>query len=368
MRPRTAAGRTGRAGLAIGTGWSSNSKMRSDDDMADCMTAYLVEKSRIGTKKRCMYSMKATSVPKARAPAITAAVPDDDAERDRAHRLDDREQGRLEDVGGVIGGAELVVQRVEAPLARALACEELNHRHPRQRFLQVGVQPRQPVADQAVVPARRDAEEVHRRAEHRHQRQRDQGEAPVDGEHDGNDADQRREVHQDGEGAGREHLVDHVDIGGEARHQAADRVAVEEAGRQFLQVLDQVEAEVGQTFLRHDHHQIVLQVEKTELSQHRQAVEDGRVQQPRPVALGHVAVDTQLEQVRLYERADGGQRQAEHRGPEPPAIRPDVGPQPADQAGVVGLPEIGLAMQIGDRSRAGRAHRASISSSSCCWR
>src|ERR1700693_2882554 len=75
MRPRTAGGNTGCAGLAIGTGWSSNSKMRSDDDMADCMTAYLVEKSRIGTKKRCMYSMKDTNVPKARAPAMISPPP-----------------------------------------------------------------------------------------------------------------------------------------------------------------------------------------------------------------------------------------------------------------------------------------------------
>jgi hypothetical protein len=43
--------------------------MRSADDIADCITAYLVEKSRSGTKKRCMYSMNATSVPNANAPA-----------------------------------------------------------------------------------------------------------------------------------------------------------------------------------------------------------------------------------------------------------------------------------------------------------
>ena len=48
---------------------SSSSKTRSADAIADCMTAYLVEKSRIGMKKRCMYSMNATSVPKAIAPA-----------------------------------------------------------------------------------------------------------------------------------------------------------------------------------------------------------------------------------------------------------------------------------------------------------
>ena len=40
--------------------------------------------------------------------------------------------------------------------------------------------------------------------------------------------------------AGGEHLVEHVDVGGEPRHQAADRVAVEEAHRQALQVREQL--------------------------------------------------------------------------------------------------------------------------------
>ena len=58
-----------RPGCAIAGGVSSSSKTRSADDMADCITAYFVEKSRIGTKNFCMYSMKATSVPNASAPA-----------------------------------------------------------------------------------------------------------------------------------------------------------------------------------------------------------------------------------------------------------------------------------------------------------
>ena len=47
-RARTRCGRAPRraraaaSGLAIGTGWSSSSKMRSADAIADCMTAYLV--------------------------------------------------------------------------------------------------------------------------------------------------------------------------------------------------------------------------------------------------------------------------------------------------------------------------------------
>jgi hypothetical protein len=48
---------------------SSSWKTRSAEAIADCMTAYLVENSRIGMKKRWMYSRKATSVPNAITPA-----------------------------------------------------------------------------------------------------------------------------------------------------------------------------------------------------------------------------------------------------------------------------------------------------------
>jgi hypothetical protein len=51
---------------------SSSSNTRSQAVIADCMTAYLVEKSRIGMKNLFMYSMKATSVPKPIAPETVA--------------------------------------------------------------------------------------------------------------------------------------------------------------------------------------------------------------------------------------------------------------------------------------------------------
>jgi hypothetical protein len=149
-------------------------------------------------------------------------------------------------LASVVGGAELVVQPIEAPLAGALAGKELDDGHAGKGFLQVGIEARQPVTDAAVVAPRLEAEEVHRHAEHRHQRQRHQGQAPVDGEHDGDDAEQRGDVHENRQGAGGEHFVDHVDVGGQPGHQATDRVAVEKARRQVLDMLDQIEAQVGE--------------------------------------------------------------------------------------------------------------------------
>src|SRR5690349_1005311 len=60
---------TGLAGVVSTGSSSSRPKTFSQAAMADCSTAYFVEKSRTGTKKRLMYSMNATSVPKPTAPA-----------------------------------------------------------------------------------------------------------------------------------------------------------------------------------------------------------------------------------------------------------------------------------------------------------
>ena len=50
------------------------------------------------------------------------------------------------------------------------------------------------------------------------------------------DADQREHVAEDRDDAGREQIVQHVDVRGHARHQAADRIAVVVAQIEPLQV------------------------------------------------------------------------------------------------------------------------------------
>ena len=49
--------------------------MRSAETMAACMTVYLAPRSRIGRKKRPVYSRKATSPPKVSAPVTTCPPP-----------------------------------------------------------------------------------------------------------------------------------------------------------------------------------------------------------------------------------------------------------------------------------------------------
>ena len=55
--------------------------MRSADTMAACITVYLAPRSRIGRKKRLVYSRKATRPPNVSAPRhhLAAAVPQSSA-------------------------------------------------------------------------------------------------------------------------------------------------------------------------------------------------------------------------------------------------------------------------------------------------
>ena len=64
---------------------SSRPKTRSAETMADCITEYFAPRSRMGRKKRPVYSMNATSPPNVRAPARICPPP---YQRSRARATD----------------------------------------------------------------------------------------------------------------------------------------------------------------------------------------------------------------------------------------------------------------------------------------
>ena len=69
-----------------------------------------------------------------------------------------------------------------------------------------------------------------------------------------------------------EHFLQHVDIGGHARHQPAHRIAVEVTHRQLLHMGKNRHPQIGQTALRHQHGEIVL-------GEHRHGLADQRGQE-----------------------------------------------------------------------------------------
>ena len=71
-------------------------------------------------------------------------------------------------------------------------------------------------------------------------------------------ADQHEDVFEDRDHAGGEHFVQRVHVGGDARDQAADRVAVEEADMHALQVAEDLAAQVEHHLLPGPLHQVGL--------------------------------------------------------------------------------------------------------------
>ena len=104
-----------------------------------------------------------------------------------------------------------------------------------------------------------------------HQRQ-----PPVHPEHHDHDADEREHVAEDRDDAGREEIVQHVDVGGDARHQPADRIAVVVAEVEPLQMAVDRHPQVEHDPLAGQLHRPGLQVFGGERDD-----QDGEVQQRR---------------------------------------------------------------------------------------
>ena len=188
------------------------------------------------------------------------------------------------------------------------------------------------LADVAAEPLRDEDDE--RQDGEGHER-----EPPVHRDEHDHDAGEREDVAEDRDDAGREQVVEHVDVGRHARHQPADGVAVVELQVEALQVPVDLHAHVV-----HDPLPGHLQRPGLDELEHERADQDREEGQRNPIdaaqiAVGDVAIDRQLHQVRLRElqhrgRDDRGERQRHLR-----LVRPQVLQQPAHQACVVGLAE-----------------------------
>src|SRR5207253_1292561 len=96
-----------------------------------------------------------------------------------------------------------------------------------------------------------------------------------------------------------------------------------------------------------DHHgEVLLRVEGGELAEDRAEVGEADPAEARAVA-DVQAIDPELQEIRLNEPERLLHRRDEQREPEDAAVRPDVAPEPADQARVVRLAEVVLPRRLG---------------------
>jgi hypothetical protein len=197
-----------------------------------------------------------------------------------------------------------------------------------------------------------------RTRDQRQHRERDAEQLGIQAGHRDHDADQREQVAEQRANTGRHQLVQHVDVTGEARHDAADRMAVEVRHRQRLQLAEQRGAQIQHDALTDALHDLVLQIAQPESDrQQRQVLHRDPVEETQIVAPDAV-IDRLLGQPWIHQRDE---RVADHHDARERHLQP-VGPQEAEQP-----PHQPVVV----RATGGFVfldHEASSSSSSCCAR
>ena len=188
-----------------------------------------------------------------------AAAPDDQRDGGGAEELDD---GVVEGVGEDGVGPRLFVLGVdggEVVEGAALAVEELHDGHAGDVLLREGVDAGGGVALAAIAVANVTAEDAGDVEDGRDDRDGEQRQRPAHAQHDDDDEGEDEDVLEDGEHAGGEHLVERVDVGGDARDEPADGVVVEEGGRHALQVAEDLAAQVEHDLLAGPLHEVGLE-------------------------------------------------------------------------------------------------------------
>ena len=156
-----------------------------------------------------------------------------------------------------------------------LAVEELDDAHAGDVLLGEGVDLGGGGALGAVTDADELAEDVRREDDERDDGQGEQRQGPGHPEHDGDDINERDDVLEDGEDARGEHLVDGVDVRGDAGDEPADGVAVEEADVLVLDVAEDLPAEIEHDLLAGPLHEVGLDELEAEGDDERGDVETG---------------------------------------------------------------------------------------------
>src|SRR5579883_55782 len=280
---------------------------------------------------------------------LAAAVPEEDCDAHGPQELD-RGVELGEGPRGVQVGRQVVqVEGVEVAQAPALPGEELRHRDTAQLLVEVGVQPGEARADGPVRLAGPPAEAQGKGGDEGEDGERGQRQMPVRPQQDGHDAAQRDGVPEDRHHAGGDQVVEGVDVVGDARDEAADRGAGEEADREPLEVVDHPQAEAAHDALSHELHEVALEPAGHDAQGEDEEVEEGDPEE----ALGHgpgvagagrhdVPVDGDAVERGPREVGERGHEQQEERAPHRGPVGAQVLEEAADQPRVVHRAEDGV--------------------------
>ena len=179
-----------------------------------------------------------------------------------------------------------------------------------------------------------------------------QRQPPVDAQHHNTHDREREEVVDDGKNAAREHLVDRVNVGSQARNEPADRMRIEEPHMQPLHMAEDVAAQVEHDLLPDPLHEVDLdklervrqaerrEVEPCKLRDALPGVGRETAREPRSCDAGfaaHVTIDANLDEEWPDHIAERLERDRDRRDECLHPVGLDVRAEPADQLRVVDL-------------------------------
>ena len=171
----------------------------------------------------------------------------------------------------------LLVDGGEVVEGALLAVEELHHAHAGDVLLGEGVDPGGRGALPAIADADAAAEDSGDEDDRRNDQQRDDGQRPAHAQHDDNNGDQGDGVLEDIEHAGGKHLVERVDVGGDAGDEPADGIFIEKGDILRLDMAEDLAAHVEHDLLPGPLHQVGLQQFQQEGEGEREQIQTAKL-------------------------------------------------------------------------------------------
>ena len=314
------------------------------------------------------------------------ALPQERGHRDGREQLHQREEDRVGDDGAEVRDAVLFVDGVEVERVARFAREHLHLADALHALREVRVHSRDLGADAAKRIAGDDAEAEGEQHHEGRDEQGHEGELRRQHEEQHDDDEQRDEVTGDGDDARGEHLVQRVDVAGEACHEPAHGRAVEVGRRERLQVRERADAQIVHGALSEELHREELPIAHPVFERQGAEVEEPPARQrgERAARADDLIVDRHLHDEGLREVHERQRRQEEGRQPHEALVVAQIAEEPREQLRVVGLAQrfliVTLLLRRQGRGRGrgldgrglrGRVHGATCrvsSSSSSIWR
>ena len=268
---------------------------------------------------------------------LEAAVIKKQDQRQGSYYFNTREKDGIVVYAFEVRSAKIAVDIVETIESAFFLDEELDHLHAGDVLLNVGIKARQLETDLAVYVPYPGAEEKGRPDEQRHDHEGDQGQLPVIVQEGADNEDQHENIADNRHHARGKHLVEDIDVAGNAGHQAADGVLVEETHAQFLEMPENLHADVVLDLLSQPLGDIVLRIIGEEAEEDYTQEYQGDDTEAADVFLGDVIVNRHLGQEGDRDAEDGADEQKRYGQHHPPAVRLHIGQEAFHQTGIIGL-------------------------------